>query len=161
MQRRNRGLDDVRPSTLQRDRAVATVKEELEGRWCPIEGTTRVEDFAGCDLVLEAVFEELSVKQQVFSELREVVRPECMLATNTSSLSVAESGADLGLHFFNPVALMPLVELVRTDATDDVKLATAWDVTKKLRKRAVLVGDAPAFVSSPMQRVEFAKSIAR
>ena len=128
------------------DRAAAVVKEELEGRWCPIEGTTRVEDFADCDLVLEAVFEELSVKQQVFAELRGVVRPECILATNTSSLSVARSGADLGLHFFNPVALMPLVELVRTDATDDVKLATAWDLTKKLRKRAVLVGDAPAFV---------------
>jgi 3-hydroxyacyl-CoA dehydrogenase/enoyl-CoA hydratase/carnithine racemase len=128
------------------DRAVAAVKEELEGRWCPIEGTTRVEDFADCDLVLEAVFEELSVKQRVFAELRGVVRSECILATNTSSLSVTESGADLGLHFFNPVALMPLVELVRTHATDDVKLATAWDLTKKLRKRAVLVGDAPAFV---------------
>ena len=55
-------------------------------------------------------------------------------------------GADLGLHFFNPVALMPLVELVRTDDTDDTKLATAWALTKQLRKRAVLVGDAPAFV---------------
>jgi 3-hydroxyacyl-CoA dehydrogenase len=72
--------------------------------------------------------------------------PECILATNTSSLSVAEMGADLGLHFFNPVALMPLVELVRTEETDDIKLATAWALTKQLRKRAVLVDDAPAFV---------------
>ena len=94
------------------DRAVASIREELEGRWCPIEGTTSVEDFAGCDLVLEAVFEEMSIKQQVFAELREVVGPDCILATNTSALSVAETGADLGLHFFNPVALMPLVELV-------------------------------------------------
>jgi 3-hydroxyacyl-CoA dehydrogenase/enoyl-CoA hydratase/carnithine racemase len=128
------------------DRAVASVREELDGPWCPVEGTTSVESFAGCDLVLEAVFEELPVKQRVFSELREVVSPECILATNTSSLSVAATGADLGLHFFNPVALMPLVELVRTDDTDDAKLATAWDLTKRLRKRAVLVGDAPGFV---------------
>src|ERR671932_1448636 len=81
------------------------------------------------------------------------MRPECVLATNTSSLSVAEMAADLGhpervvgIHFFNPVALLPLVELVRTPETDDTTLATAWDVTQKLRKRAVLVRDAPAFV---------------
>jgi len=128
------------------ERAVSSIQEELEGRWCPIEGTTSVDDFAGCDLVLEAVFEEMSIKQQVFAELREIVRPDCILATNTSALSVAQTGADLGLHFFNPVAVMPLVELVRTDATDDVKLATAWRLTKDLRKRAVLVGDAPGFV---------------
>jgi 3-hydroxyacyl-CoA dehydrogenase/enoyl-CoA hydratase/carnithine racemase len=128
------------------DSAVTSIREELEGRWCPVMGTTGVEDFAGCDLVLEAVFEEISIKKQVFAELREVVGPECILATNTSSLSVAEMGADVGLHFFNPVALMPLVELVRTEETDDVTLATAWALTKQLRKRAVLVGDAPAFV---------------
>jgi 3-hydroxyacyl-CoA dehydrogenase/enoyl-CoA hydratase/carnithine racemase len=128
------------------ERAVSSIQEELEGRWCPIEGTTSVDDFAGCDLVLEAVFEEMSIKQQVFAELREIVGPGCILATNTSALSVAQTGADLGLHFFNPVAVMPLVELVRTDETDDVKLATAWRLTKDLRKRAVLVGDAPGFV---------------
>jgi len=128
------------------DRAVASIRSELEGRWAPVTGTTRVEDFAGCDLVIEAVFEELEVKKRVFAELRVVVSPECVLATNTSSLSVAEMGADLGIHFFNPVAVMPLVELVRHDATDDVELATAWDVVSKLRKRAVLVSDTPGFV---------------
>src|SRR5205823_14929196 len=108
-------------------------------------GSTDYSLFAGCDFVLEAVVEETSVKQQVFSELREVA-PEAILATNTSSLSVAEMGADVGLHFFNPVAMMPLVELVRTEATTDETLATAWDLTKRLRKRAVVVGDAPGFV---------------
>jgi 3-hydroxyacyl-CoA dehydrogenase len=78
--------------------------------------------------------------------VREVVGPASILATTTSSLSVAEMGADVGLHFFNPVAVMPLVELVRTDATTDETLATAWDLTKQLRKRAVVVGDAPGFV---------------
>jgi 3-hydroxyacyl-CoA dehydrogenase/enoyl-CoA hydratase/carnithine racemase len=135
------------------DRAVASIREELGDRWCPVEGTTSLDGFAGCDLVLEAVFEEMSIKKTVFAELETVVDAECILATNTSSLSVGEMAADLqhpervvGMHFFNPVAILPLVELVRAPETDDVTLATAWDVTKKLRKRAVLVQDAPAFV---------------
>ena len=118
-----------------------------------VSGGTGWEVFAGSDLVLEAVFEEMSVKKEVFAELERVVSAECLLATNTSSLSVTEMGADLehpervvGMHFFNPVAVLPLVELVRTPLTDDVTLATAWDVTAKLRKRGVLVRDAPAFV---------------
>jgi 3-hydroxyacyl-CoA dehydrogenase/enoyl-CoA hydratase/carnithine racemase len=118
-----------------------------------VDGGTEWDVFAGCDLVLEAVFEELTVKKEVLGELEKVVAPECILATNTSSLSVTEMSADLehpervvGMHFFNPVAVLPLVELVRTPRTDDVSLATAWDVTKKLRKTGVLVRDAPAFV---------------
>ena len=130
------------------DRAVASIQEELEGRWCPVDRhDRRSSDFAGCDLVLEAVFEEMSIKQQVFAELREVVGPDCILATNTSSLSVAEMGADVGLHFFNPVAVMPLVELVRTDDDRPTRRSRPRGrLTKQLRKRAVLVGDAPGFV---------------
>jgi len=111
-----------------------------------VSTSTGYEDFAGCDLVLEAVFEEGEVKQQVFRELREHVREDCVLATNTSSLSVEEMGADVGIHFFNPVAVLPVVELVRTPQTDDETLATAWSFAEKLRKRPVLVADAPAFV---------------
>jgi 3-hydroxyacyl-CoA dehydrogenase/enoyl-CoA hydratase/carnithine racemase len=118
-----------------------------------VTGGTGYEHFAGCDLVLEAVFEELAVKQQVFGALEDVVSEECLLATNTSSLSVTEMARELrapervvGLHFFNPVALLPLVEVVATPFTDESTLATAWDVTRKLRKTGVLVKDAPAFV---------------
>jgi 3-hydroxyacyl-CoA dehydrogenase/enoyl-CoA hydratase/carnithine racemase len=111
-----------------------------------VSTSTGYEHFADCDLVLEAVFEEPELKKQVFAELREHVQPECILATNTSSLSVTEMGADVGIHFFNPVAVLPLVELVRTPGTDDVTLATAWAVAEQLRKRPVLVSDAPAFV---------------
>jgi 3-hydroxyacyl-CoA dehydrogenase len=118
-----------------------------------VSGGTEWDVFVGCDLVLEAVFEEMAVKKEVFAELERVVAPGCVLATNTSSLSVTEMGADLaypervvGMHFFNPVAVLPLVELARTPQTDDVTLATAWAVTGKLRKRGVLVHDAPAFV---------------
>src|SRR2546427_8773574 len=95
----------------------------------------------------------MDVKKQVFAELEAVVASDAVLATNTSSLSVSDLAADLdrpervvGLHFFNPVALMPLVEIVRAAETDDTTLATAWDVTKRLNKRAVVVGDAPGFV---------------
>jgi len=142
------------------DRSLETIGEELEGAAARgrlteekarfltsiVSGSTTYEIFADCDLVLEAAVEEPAVKQEVFADLRRVVRPDCLLATNTSSLSVAEMGADLGMHFFNPVALMPLVELVRTKATSDEALATAYEVAKGLHKRPVLVADAPAFV---------------
>jgi 3-hydroxyacyl-CoA dehydrogenase/enoyl-CoA hydratase/carnithine racemase len=114
-------------------------------------------DYAGCDLVLEAVFEEIDVKRAVFGALEQVVSDTCVLATNTSSLSVTAMGERLarperlvGLHFFNPVAILPLVEVVRTPSTDDASLATAWDVVKRLGKRGVMVADAPAFVVNRM-----------
>jgi 3-hydroxyacyl-CoA dehydrogenase/enoyl-CoA hydratase/carnithine racemase len=109
--------------------------------------------FGDADLVIEAVFEEMSVKQQVFAEVEAVVSAECVLATNTSALSVTEMAAKLqhpervvGLHFFNPVAVLPLLEVVRAEQTDDATLATAFAVGKQLRKSCVLVADAPAFV---------------
>jgi len=111
-----------------------------------VSTSTGYAEFADCDVVIEAVFEEMDVKKEVFAELREHTGPECVLATNTSSLSVAEMGADVGIHFFNPVAVLPLVELVRTPDTDEAALATAWAFAEQLRKRPVLVRDAPAFV---------------
>jgi 3-hydroxyacyl-CoA dehydrogenase/enoyl-CoA hydratase/carnithine racemase len=129
--------------------------DEGKGRFLSslVSGNTDYEGFADCDLVLEAVFEELDVKRQVFAELERVVHDECVLATNTSALSVSDMAADLrrpervaGMHFFNPVALMPLLEVVRTAETDDAALATVWDVGEKLRKRPILVNDAPGFV---------------
>ncbi|MCA1823889.1 MAG: 3-hydroxyacyl-CoA dehydrogenase family protein, partial [Frankia sp.] len=109
--------------------------------------------FADADFVIEAVFEELDVKRQVFAECEAVVSDNCVLATNTSSLSVSAMSADLahperavGFHFFNPVAILPLVEIVRAERTDDATLATAFAVAARLRKSAVLVRDAPAFV---------------
>ncbi len=108
---------------------------------------------AGADLVIEAVTEVLEVKQRVFAELEEVVADHTVLATNTSALSVTEMSAHLrhpervvGLHFFNPVAQMPLVEVVRTPSTSDAAAATAFAVTKALGKTAVGVADRPGFV---------------
>jgi 3-hydroxyacyl-CoA dehydrogenase/enoyl-CoA hydratase/carnithine racemase len=118
-----------------------------------ITGSTSKSDFADADFVIEAVFEEMDVKKKVFAEVEAVVSPECILATNTSSLSVTEMSKDLkhpervvGFHFFNPVALMPLLEIARAEKTDDSALATAFAVGKGLKKSCVLVADAPAFV---------------
>ncbi|MFN8127508.1 MAG: 3-hydroxyacyl-CoA dehydrogenase NAD-binding domain-containing protein [Candidatus Nanopelagicales bacterium] len=118
-----------------------------------ITGSISKEAFADADFVIEAVFEDMKVKQQVFAECEAVIRPDCILATNTSSLSVTEMASGLqhpervvGFHFFNPVAVMPLLEIVRAEGTDDATLATAFVVGKALKKSCVLVKDAPAFV---------------
>ncbi|PFG31276.1 3-hydroxyacyl-CoA dehydrogenase [Paramicrobacterium agarici] len=118
-----------------------------------VHGTTDKADFADCDWVIEAVFEELGVKQDVFADVEKHVAPEAVLATNTSSLSVDQIGAKLehperlvGFHFFNPVAVMPLIEVVRTPKTTDVALATAMATAKNLRKNAVITRDTPGFV---------------
>jgi 3-hydroxyacyl-CoA dehydrogenase/enoyl-CoA hydratase/carnithine racemase len=155
-------LRDVRPEAVET--ALGSIRGEIAGnprydegkaRFLGglVSGSTGYDGFADCDLVIEAVFEEVPVKKQVFGELEAVVRPDCVLATNTSALSVTDMGADLehperlvGMHFFNPVAVMPLVELVETPHTDDVTLATAAAVCEQLRKRGVLVNDAPGFV---------------
>ncbi|MCW2287832.1 3-hydroxyacyl-CoA dehydrogenase [Leucobacter luti] len=118
-----------------------------------VSGTTDKTLFADCDWVIEAVFEELGVKQQVFAEIEPIISETAVMATNTSSLSVEEIGANLahperlvGFHFFNPVAVMPLIEVVNTPATDDETLATAMGVARKLGKSAVITADRPGFV---------------
>jgi 3-hydroxyacyl-CoA dehydrogenase/enoyl-CoA hydratase/carnithine racemase len=118
-----------------------------------VHTTTGRADFAGCELVLEAVFEQLELKRKVFAELEAVVAPTCVLATNTSALSVTAMATGLehpervvGMHFFNPVALLPLVEVVRGERADDATVATAFELAMELRKRPLLVQDAPGFV---------------
>ena len=118
-----------------------------------VTGSLTKDAFADADFVIEAVFEEMAVKQRVLAEVEAVVRPDCVLATNTSSLSVTEMASGLahpervaGFHLFNPVAMMPLVEVVRGAATDDATAATALAVGARAKKNCVLVKDAPAFV---------------
>ncbi|HLY34933.1 MAG TPA: 3-hydroxyacyl-CoA dehydrogenase NAD-binding domain-containing protein [Jatrophihabitantaceae bacterium] len=120
-----------------------------------VTGSLTKDVFADADLVIEAVFEEIEVKKQVFAEVEEFVSPEAILATNTSSLSVTEMAADLkfpervvGLHFFNPVAVMPLLEVIKAQQTDDAALATAFAVGKQLGKTTILVKDSASFVAN-------------
>ena len=118
-----------------------------------ISGSVDKKVFANCDFVIEAIFEELALKQKLFKELEAIITPECVLATNTSSLSVEAMSEGLknpervvGFHFFNPVSVMPLLEVARTTKTDDATTATAINVGKELKKTMVIVKDAPAFV---------------
>jgi len=118
-----------------------------------VTGTTDKADFADCDWVIEAVFEEVGVKQQVFAEVEQHIAEDAILATNTSSLSVDEIGAKLkhperlvGFHFFNPVAVMPLIEVVNATKTNEVALSTAMVTAENLRKNAIITTDAPGFV---------------
>ena len=118
-----------------------------------VSGSVDKSVFADADFVIEAVFENLDLKKQIWAELEKIVSPEAILATNTSSLSVTAMAADLehparvvGFHFFNPVAVLPLLEIIKGEQTDDATLATAFAVGKELRKSSVLVKDAPAFV---------------
>ena len=151
------------------DKGVAYVHGEIDGLLAKgrlnadranrlkalVTGTTDKADFADATFVIEAVFEELKVKQQVFAELEAVVSETCVLATNTSSLSVTEMARHLehpervvGFHFFNPVAVMPLLEIVRAERTDDAALATAFATGKALKKTCILVKDSPSFIAN-------------
>lgn len=134
--------------------AQERIDEDAAGRTkALVAGSVSKEAFADADFVIEAVFEEMSVKKQVFAEVEAAVSPECILATNTSSLSVTDMAADLrhpervvGFHFFNPVPAMPLLEIVRTPKTSDEVLATAFVLAQALKKAGVLVQDSAAFV---------------
>ena len=118
-----------------------------------VTGSTDKAIFADASFVIEAIFEELDLKKALFKELETIVSPECVLATNTSSLSVTKMSEGLknperviGFHFFNPVAIMPLLEIARTPETDDATTATAVSIGKELKKTMVIVKDSPAFV---------------
>jgi 3-hydroxyacyl-CoA dehydrogenase/enoyl-CoA hydratase/carnithine racemase len=149
------------------DKGVASIHAEIQkscdsgrithdelNRWqALVTGTTNRADFADCDWIIEAVFEELTVKQDVFADIEQYISDEAVLATNTSSLSVEQIGAKLkhperlvGFHFFNPVAIMPLVEVVKTPHTDDATLSTAMVTAAALGKNAVISTDTPGFV---------------
>ena len=149
------------------DKGVAYIHDEIatlqeKGRLSPDEGnrlralvtgTTDKSLFADADWVIEAVFEELTVKQNVFEEIEQYVSDDAVLATNTSSLSVEKIGARLkhperlvGFHFFTPVAVMPLIEVVNTPNTDEATLSTAMVTAAALKKNAVITADTPGFV---------------
>jgi len=135
---------------VAKGKLTADVKDETLGR---IKGTTELQDLATCDLVIEAVLENLDAKRQVFSTLDRIVPASTVLASNTSSLSITEIAATasrpervLGLHFFNPVPLMKLVEVIRALPTSDAAFEQARGFVEKLGKTAVVAQDTPGFV---------------
>lgn len=149
----DKGLDYIRGEIATLEQKGRIDADEANRLRALLSGTIDKADFADCDWVIEAVFEELSIKQDVFAEIEKHISPEAVLATNTSSLSVEKIGAKLknpervvGFHFFNPVAVMPLIEVVNTPATDEATLATAMATAAALRKNAVITADTPGFV---------------
>jgi 3-hydroxybutyryl-CoA dehydrogenase len=127
--------------------------EAREAALARLRTTTELADLAGCDLVIEAIVEELDAKRYLFTELELVCRQDAVLATNTSALSVTEIAATtstpervVGMHFFNPAPLMPLVEIVRAQLSDDDAVETAAEVAERMGKTAVRCHDTPGFV---------------
>jgi 3-hydroxybutyryl-CoA dehydrogenase len=115
--------------------------------------TIELADFADCDLVIEAVLEELDLKRDVFSQLDRITRPDAVLATNTSALSVSEIAESttrpervVGMHFFNPAPVLPLVEIVRSPTSSDEAVNAAYDWAERAGKRPVRCNDTPGFI---------------
>ncbi len=128
-------------------------EEERNAAVARLETTTELAALAECDLVIEAIVEELGAKRELFAELERTCRPDAVLATNTSALSVTEIAAVtsspervVGRHFFNPAPLMPLVEVVRAERSSDEAVETALGVVERLGKVGVPCHDTPGFV---------------
>ena len=154
-----RGVGRLRQS-LERvvERGKAT-REQADAMVQRIEPTTDLADLAGCEVVIEAVVEQLPLKQQLFGRLAEVCPPEALLATNTSSLSITEIGREVpgpervvGLHFFNPPPVMGLVEVVRGVQTADTSVQRAVEVVRGLGKQPVVCADTPGFIVNRVAR---------
>lgn len=138
----SRGVEKGRMTDPERDAALARLKL-----------TTELAELAGCDLVIEAVLEELDLKREVFAELDRVTRPDAVLATNTSALSVAEIAEAterpdrvVGMHFFNPAPVLPLVEIVRTPRSSDAAVDAAFAWAEQAGKQPVRCNDTPGFI---------------
>ncbi len=152
-QRIDKGLAYMHSEMLTQLSRGTVTSDDVNRFTSQVSGTVDLADFHDCDLVIEAVFEELGVKQDVFRRVEHVVSSTAILATNTSSLSVADMASVLkhperlvGFHFFNPVAVMPLVEIVNAPGTDESTLATALQLARALRKTPVITTDATGFV---------------
>ena len=136
-----RGVEKGRLTAEERDAALARLAT-----------TTELADLAGCDLVVEAVVEELGAKREIFTELGGLL-PDAVLATNTSALPVREIAAAaerpervVGMHFFNPAPVLPLVEIVRTESSSDEAVETAFAFAERIGKQPIRCGDTPGFV---------------
>jgi 3-hydroxybutyryl-CoA dehydrogenase len=144
-------IDKFLSKSMEKGKLQAGEKQKIMGR---IKGTTKMSDLKDADFVVEAVLEDLQLKRSVFKELDGLCRPDVILSSNTSSMSITEIAAATkrpdrvcGMHFFNPVPLMKLVEIIRGHATSDQTMGTATDLAKKMGKVTVQVRkDSPGFI---------------
>lgn len=150
-----RGLQNIGKSLdrfVKKETMTEAEKTEILGR---IETTTDLDDLKNCSLIVEAASESFEIKKQIFERLDEITGADCVLASNTSSISITKIAAVtkradkvIGMHFFNPVPLMKLVEVIRGIATSDETYARVKDLSEKLGKTPVECSDYPGFVSN-------------
>ncbi len=146
-----KAIEKFLAKSVEKGKMTESQKQDIRGR---IKGTTRMEDLKEADFVIEAIFEDLALKKSVFQQLDELTRPEVVLATNTSSMSITEIAMSTrrpervaGMHFFNPAPLMKLVEVIRGFHTSDETTRTVMDMARKMGKEAVEVKkDTPGFI---------------
>ncbi|WP_300380845.1 3-hydroxyacyl-CoA dehydrogenase [Henriciella sp.] len=157
----DRGLSVVRGHYQRSADKGRFPQDEVEARMARLTGTLDMEDFADCDLIIEAVFEDMELKKKIFADLDRIMKPGAILATNTSALDINEIASVtkrpedvIGLHFFSPANVMKLLEIVRANHTADDVIATCMDLAKTINKIAVLVGVCPGFVGN---RILFAR----
>ena len=157
----DRGLDVVRVNYQRSADNGRFPQAEVAERMGRLTGTMEMEALAGCDLVIEAVFEDMALKKQLFADLDRIMKPGAILATNTSALNIDEIASVtkrpqdvIGLHFFSPANVMKLLEIVRADHTASDVIATCMDLARTINKIAVLVGVCPGFVGN---RILFAR----
>ncbi|MFG3489743.1 3-hydroxyacyl-CoA dehydrogenase NAD-binding domain-containing protein [Streptomyces sp. NPDC047972] len=132
-----------------------TTREKADALLARITPTAEVRDLAGCDAVIEAVFEDTALKHKVFQEIQDVVEPDALLCSNTSTLPISvlaegvrRQGDFIGLHFFSPVDKMPLVEIIKGERTGDEALARAFDLVRQINKTPIVVNDSRGFFTS-------------
>ncbi|MDG1346177.1 MAG: 3-hydroxyacyl-CoA dehydrogenase NAD-binding domain-containing protein [Crocinitomicaceae bacterium] len=156
-------LNKILNRLVEKDRISSDDKINIQGR---ITYTTDMADFKGCSLVIEAIVEKLEVKHKVFSKMESIVSTECILASNTSSLSIASIGSALknpdrilGIHFFNPAPLMPLVEIIPAVQTSEKTLKTAKNLIDSWGKSTVVCKDTPGFIVNRVARPFYGEAL--
>ena len=156
-------LDKILARLVEKEIISADEKINIQGR---ITYTTELKDFKQCGLVIEAIVEKLDVKHLVFSKMESIVSKDCILASNTSSLSIASIGSVLnnperivGIHFFNPAPLMPLVEIIPAVQTSDATLKIAKDLLDTWGKTTVICKDTPGFIVNRVARPFYGEAL--
>jgi 3-hydroxybutyryl-CoA dehydrogenase len=157
------GLKSILTALVEKQKITNEQSTEIYGR---IVYASQLSDFRECSLVIEAIVENLEVKQKVFSEVENIVFPDCILATNTSSLSVtsiasacSNPGRLVGIHFFNPAPLMPLVEIVKGILTSEEIVQASQEIIRQWSKITVLAKDSPGFIVNRLARPFYGESI--
>jgi 3-hydroxybutyryl-CoA dehydrogenase len=156
-------LDKILARLVEKEKISADDKINIQGS---ITYTTDMHDFKNCGLIIEAIVEKLEVKHQVFSKIESIVSKDCILASNTSSLSIASIGSALknperilGIHFFNPAPLMPLVEIIPAVQTSETTLKTAKDLIDSWGKVTVVCKDTPGFIVNRVARPFYGEAL--